>query len=42
MLPYIHEEDEKDNQNFEARLLTKNDYKSFAPVYNDFKEKAVD
>ncbi len=41
MLPYIHEEDEKNNQNFEARLLTKNDYKGFAPVYNDFIEKAV-
>lgn len=41
MLPYIHAEDEKNNQKFEARLLTKNDYKSFAPVYNDFKEKAV-
>jgi len=40
MLPYTRE-DEKDNQNFEARLLTKEDYKGFAPVYNDFKEKAV-
>lgn len=41
MLPYIHAEDEKNNQKFEARLLTKDDYKSFAPVYNDFKEKAI-
>lgn len=40
MLPYKHAEDEKENNNFEARLLTKDDYKGFAPVYNDFREKA--
>ncbi len=30
------------DKNFEARLLTQNDYKSFAPVYNDFRNRAVD
>ena len=30
-----------ETQNFEARLLTPNDYKGFATVYNDFVEKAV-
>ena len=40
MLPYKHAEDEKENNNFEARLLTKDDYKGFAPVYSDFREKA--
>ena len=29
------------NQNFEARLLTPNDYKPFAVVYNDFRSRAV-
>lgn len=33
---------QKENNNFEARLLTSNDYKSFAPVYNDFRERAFD
>lgn len=42
MLPYVHEEDEKNDIKFEARLLTSNDYRGFAPVYNDFREKAVD
>lgn len=40
MQPYIHEE--KDDNKFEARLLTKNDYKSFAPVYNDFQTRAIE
>lgn len=40
MLPYKHEE--KDNTNFEARLLTPEDYKSFAPIYEDFKNRAID
>lgn len=40
MEPYKYAEEE--NNNFEARLLTPNDYKSFAPVYNDFREKAFD
>ena len=31
-----------DNNNFEARLLTANDYKGFATVYNDFRDRAVD
>ena len=30
-----------ENQNFEARLLTPNDYKAFATVYNDFVNRAV-
>ncbi len=42
MQPYIHEEEEKINTNFEARLLTANDYKGFAPIYDDFREKAVE
>lgn len=42
MFPYVHEEDEKNDIKFEARLLTSNDYRGFAPVYNDFREKAVD
>lgn len=29
------------NNNFEARLLTSNDYKAFATVYNDFRDRAV-
>lgn len=40
MQPYIHEE--KDNNKFEARLLTKNDYKSFMPVYEDFRTRAIE
>ncbi|MBO6086788.1 GNAT family N-acetyltransferase [bacterium] len=40
MLPYIHEENEKNN--YEARLLTKDDYKAFAVVYNDFRDRAVE
>ena len=39
MQPYIHEE--KDDNKFEARLLTKRDYKSFAPVYEDFRTRAI-
>lgn len=39
MEPYLHINEEKNN--FEARLLTKSDYKGFAPVYNDFVERAV-
>ena len=38
MQPYKHAE--KAENKFEARLLTKDDYKSFAPVYNDFRDKA--
>ena len=30
-----------ENKNFEARLLTPNDYKVFAAVYNDFRDRAV-
>ena len=30
-----------ENQTFEARLLTPNDYKGFATVYNDFVNRAV-
>ena len=30
-----------ENKNFEARLLTSNDYKAFATVYNDFRDRAV-
>lgn len=30
-----------ENNNFEARLLTSNDYKAFATVYNDFRNRAV-
>lgn len=30
-----------ENNNFEARLLTANDYKAFASVYNDFRDRAV-
>ena len=41
MLPYTRE-DEKDNNNFEARLLTKADYKGFAPIYNDFRDRAFE
>lgn len=40
MQPYIHEE--KEDNNFEARLLTKDIYKSFMPVYEDFRTRAVD
>ena len=39
MQPYIHEE--KDDNKFEARLLTKKDYKGFAPVYEDFRTRAI-
>jgi len=38
MEPYKHIE--KNENNFEARLLTKDDYKGFAPVYNDFRDRA--
>ena len=41
MLPYTRE-DEKDNRNFEARLLTKDDYKGFVTVYNDFRDRAFE
>ena len=41
MLPYTRE-DEKNDKNFEARLLTKDDYKGFAPVYNDFRDRAFE
>lgn len=40
MQPYIHAE--KDENKFEARLLTPNDYKSFTPVYNDFQNRAIE
>lgn len=30
-----------ENNNFEARLLNANDYKAFASVYNDFRDRAV-
>ena len=30
-----------ENNNFEARLLTSNDYIAFATVYNDFRDRAV-
>ena len=30
-----------ENNNFEARLLTSNDYKAFGTVYNDFRDRAV-
>lgn len=39
MEPYIHPE--KEDNKFEARLLTKADYKAFAPVYNDFQNRAI-
>lgn len=39
MLPYTHEQ--KEENKFEARLLTPSDYKGFAPVYNDFQNRAV-
>ncbi len=42
MLPYIHSENEKNDTNFEARLLTQDDYKGFAPVYEDFRTRACD
>lgn len=42
MLPYIHNENDKNDLNFEARLLTPQDYKCFAPVYNDFRTRACD
>ena len=41
MLPYTRE-NEKDNRNFEARLLTKDDYKGFVTVYNDFRDRAFE
>lgn len=41
MLPYTRE-NEKDNKNFEARLLTKADYRGFAPIYNDFRDRAFE
>lgn len=31
-----------DNNNYEARLLTPNDYKGFATIYNDFRNRAVE
>lgn len=40
MQPYIHEE--KDDNKFEARLLTKDDYKSFMYVYEDFRTRAIE
>ena len=42
MLPYKHAENEKDNNKFEARLLTSADYKVFAPIYNDFRNRAIE
>ena len=42
MQPYKHAENEKDNSKFEARLLTAGDYKVFAPVYEDFRTRAVE
>ena len=40
MQPYKHAEDEKIDTKMEARLLTPKDYKGFAPVYNDFRDRA--
>lgn len=40
MLPYKHEQ--KEENKFEARLLMSSDYKSFAPVYDDFRTRAVE
>ena len=42
MLPYIHNENDKNDINYEARLLTPEDYKGFAPVYEDFRTRACD
>ena len=42
MLPYTHNENDKNDINFEARLLTPEDYKGFAPVYEDFRTRACD
>lgn len=39
MLPYVHLEEEKSI--YEARLLQPSDYKGFAPIYNDFAQKAM-
>lgn len=39
MEPYIHAKEEENN--YAARFLTKDDYKGFAPVYDDFAQKAV-
>ena len=33
---------QKDNTNFEARLLSADDYKGFATIYNDFRDRAFD
>lgn len=40
MQPYTHAQ--KDENKFEARLLTTDDYKSFAPVYEDFRTRAIE
>lgn len=37
---YKYENEDKNNK-FEARLLTKPDYKGFAPVYEDFRTRAL-
>lgn len=42
MLPYKRLEEEKDENRFEARLLTEVDYKAFLPVYNDFQTRAIE
>jgi len=42
MLPYIHADNEKNEKNYEARLLTSSDYKGFEPIYNDFVNRAFD
>lgn len=39
MQPYIHAKEEENN--YQARLLAKIDYKSFAPIYDDFAQNAV-
>lgn len=41
MLPYTRE-DEKNDKNYEARLITKEDYKAFSSVYNDFRDRAFE
>lgn len=40
MQPYKHLE--KSENKFNARLLMPDDYKAFAPVYNDFRERAIE
>ncbi len=42
MQPYRHTEEQQNEPNFEARLLTPDDYKGFATIYNDFRDRAID